>query len=70
VRAMQTMGCANRYVIRREDNVVVVDFRKPNPPAPHFPGAGALRATAVANDDAPTATFESPYLQQRSLARA
>jgi hypothetical protein len=67
---MQTKGCVSRYVIGRQDNIVVVDFRQTNPPAPHSPGAGALRATAVANDDAPTATFESPYLQQRSLARA
>jgi hypothetical protein len=67
---MQTKGCASRYVIGREDNVVVVDFRPTNPPAPHFPGAGALRATGVTNDDAPSASFESRHLQQRGLARA
>jgi hypothetical protein len=35
---------ADRYVIARESNVVRVDFnREPDPPAPRFPGAGALR---------------------------
>ena len=65
---MQTMGCANRYIVRREDNVVVVDFRRTHPPAPHFPGAGALRATVVANDDAESTISEIPHL--RSLARS
>jgi hypothetical protein len=43
---MQTIGSAGRCVISRESNVVRVDFgRKPDdPPAPRFPGAGALRA--------------------------
>jgi hypothetical protein len=67
---MQTLGCANRYIIRREDNIVVVDFRRTNPPAPHFPGAGALRAAVIANGNAASATFESGHLQQRCLARA
>ena len=40
---MHAIGCAER-VIARENNVVVVDFRTPDPPAPKFPGAGALRA--------------------------
>jgi hypothetical protein len=32
-------------VIAREGNIVRVDFRRdPDPPAPRFPGAGALRA--------------------------
>ena len=32
------------YVIARERNVVRVDFRRePDPPAPKFPGASALR---------------------------
>ena len=35
---------AVRFVIARESNVVRVDFnREPDPPAPRFPGAGALR---------------------------
>ena len=34
----------DRYVIARESNVVRVDFRhEPDPPAPKFPGACALR---------------------------
>lgn len=33
-----------RYVIARDSNVLRVDFaRQPEPPAPQFPGAGALR---------------------------
>jgi hypothetical protein len=37
----------DRYVIGRERNVVRVDFsRKPEPPGPTFPGAGALRSCA------------------------
>jgi hypothetical protein len=33
-----------RYVIRRENNVLEVDFsREPDPPAPRFPGASGLR---------------------------
>jgi hypothetical protein len=33
-----------RYVIARDSNVLRVDFaRRPDPPAPRFPGAGALR---------------------------
>ena len=36
-------------IIGRDRNVVVVDFAgKPEPPAPQFPGANALRAAAVA----------------------
>ena len=34
----------DRYVIARENNVVRVDLRRDSdPPAPTFPGAGALR---------------------------
>jgi hypothetical protein len=41
------MTACNRYVLGREHNVVHVDFgRKPDPPAPKFPGAAALRSTA------------------------
>jgi hypothetical protein len=37
------MQQSHRYVVAREKNVLVVDFkRKPDPPAPKFPGAGAL----------------------------
>jgi hypothetical protein len=35
---------AHRFVIARERNVIQVDFRRePDPPAPKFPGAAALR---------------------------
>jgi hypothetical protein len=41
---MYTSSICDRYVISRESNVVRVDFaRPPDPPAPQFPGAGALR---------------------------
>ena len=34
----------DRYVIEQECNVIRVNFRRePDPPAPKFPGAGALR---------------------------
>ena len=34
----------NSHVIRRENNVLEVDFsREPDPPAPRFPGASGLR---------------------------
>ena len=44
---MQTANVIDRYVIARERNVLRVDFnRDPDPPAPWFPGAGALRQFA------------------------
>jgi hypothetical protein len=37
------MQQSHRYVVAREMTVIVVDFkREPDPPAPKFPGAGAL----------------------------
>jgi hypothetical protein len=40
----------DRYITAREGNVLRVDFwREPDPPAPKFPGAGALRS-AKSND--------------------
>jgi hypothetical protein len=42
------MRCSNACVIGRNDNVLVVDFtRGPDPPAPRFPGANALRENAA-----------------------
>jgi hypothetical protein len=39
-----TRMASGPYVIDRDGNVVRVDFRRgPEPPAPRFPGAGALR---------------------------
>ena len=38
------MRNASRHVIARESNVLRVDFRhEPDPPAPKFPGAAAVR---------------------------
>jgi hypothetical protein len=38
------MTLRKRTIIARESNIVRVDFRRqPDPPAPKFPGAGALR---------------------------
>ena len=37
---------SDRFVIARERKIVRVDFsREPDPPAPKFPGAAALRNT-------------------------
>jgi hypothetical protein len=40
---MQTAFSTDHYVVARDQNVLLVDFRRPDPPAPKFPGAGALR---------------------------
>ena len=41
------MSVRSPYVIARESNIVRVDFRRrPDPPAPKFPGAAALRRMA------------------------
>jgi hypothetical protein len=52
-----------RRVIRRDANVLLVDFgREPQPPAPRFPGAGGLRATRPEDSQvwvAPTAAREA-----------
>jgi hypothetical protein len=45
------LGLSYRYVIARESNVVRVDFsRNPDPPAPLFPGAGALPLPSRVSD--------------------
>jgi hypothetical protein len=45
------MGVVDRYVVRRDDNVVHVNFaHEPDPPAPRFPGAGSLRFATELND--------------------
>jgi hypothetical protein len=67
--AMQAIGCAKWYVIARANNVVVVDFRRPDPPAPQFPGAGALRAAALEEDKAAGSwSFEDHPLRRQLLA--
>jgi hypothetical protein len=41
----------DRYVIGRESNILRVDFsRRPNPPAPRFPGASGLRSDTSARE--------------------
>jgi hypothetical protein len=53
---MSNPSKVTRHVIARENNVVRVDFtRKPDPPAPRFPGAVGLRqargiAAAIATE--------------------
>ena len=61
----------DRYVIARDRNVVRVDFqRKPEPPAPKFPGAGALRISQSASCNGPegSPTWLAP-LHERPSAR-
>jgi hypothetical protein len=42
------------YVVERESNVVRVDFgREPDPPAPKFPGAGALHQRPMSDSPEP-----------------
>jgi hypothetical protein len=44
------------YVIERESNIVRVDFgHEPDPPAPRFPGAGALHEAPMSDSAEPTA---------------
>jgi hypothetical protein len=52
------MVCRNkRYVIRRDNNVLEVDFsREPDPPAPRFPGASGVREPAE-RDSEPVWSF-------------
>jgi hypothetical protein len=45
-RDMQAVGSAQRFVIGRENNVVLVDFHRPI-----FPGAGGLRAVEEPEDE-------------------
>jgi hypothetical protein len=41
-----------RYVIRRDNNVLEVDFsREPDPPAPRFPGASGIRDSAEGDSE-------------------
>jgi hypothetical protein len=43
-RELAMHAATNDRVIARNNNVLLVDFsRKPEPPAPRFPGAGGLR---------------------------
>jgi hypothetical protein len=60
---MPGIGCADRYVIARDSNVVRVDFaRRREPPAPQFPGAGALRpGTRAAMDQSEPQARSAPF---------
>ena len=41
------------YVVERDSNIVRVDFgREPDPPAPKFPGAGAVHEAPPMSDGA------------------
>jgi hypothetical protein len=52
---MQMSRICDHYVIARENNVVRVDFaRRSDPPAPQFPGAGALRTACQHGEGAET----------------
>ena len=54
------MRTRSPYVIAREHNVVRVDFRRrPDPPAPKFPGAAALRRIAQRTVDAFTTSLKA-----------
>jgi hypothetical protein len=48
---MRMVGSAERFVIARENNVVRVDFRRSDPPAPDFPGAGGMRVLKGTEDE-------------------
>ena len=49
----------SRYVIERKNNIVRVDFRRPDPPAPNFPGAGALRSEDSVIDESPRESWNT-----------
>jgi hypothetical protein len=68
---MQTARISDRYVIARENNVLRVNFdRRPDPPNPHFPGAGALRSACASLVDAASRRpwFWNERVQQKLLA--
>jgi hypothetical protein len=47
-------GTTTSYVVYRESNIVRVDFgREPDPPAPKFPGAGALHEAPMSDSAEP-----------------
>jgi hypothetical protein len=62
---MRMVGSAERFVIARENNVVLVDFSRPDPPAPVFPGAGGLRALIGSEDELGNWSSTSSPLGQR-----
>jgi len=56
---MQTSRGVGRYVIERNNNIVRVDFRRPDPPAPDFPGAGAQRSGDAGSDESASSFLEN-----------
>ena len=60
------------YVVERDGNIVRVDFgREPDPPAPKFPGAGALHEApmSVAEVELRVSPYaEGHYERQRHSA--
>jgi len=61
---------SNRYVVRRENNVLQVDFsREPDPPAPRFPGASALRRFGQ-EDSESSWPFDAERVSPRNASHA
>jgi hypothetical protein len=59
------------YVIKRENNILRVDFsREPDPPAPKFPGAGAMHKICLEGEEelAP-ASYDPSAEKHRILGR-
>ena len=66
---MPPASAIGRYVVARDNNVVRVDFtRQPDPPAPRFPGAGALRECPFDSIPAPEAVASSAGASQLGKA--
>ena len=65
---MRAIGCADRHIVGRKDNVVIVDFRTPESPPPYFPGGGALRIAIVAGGQTLGSAYEHHDVQQRFIA--
>jgi hypothetical protein len=62
---MPAIGCPDRHVVGRKDKVVIVNFRGPEPPAPYFPGAGAMRVAVLAGDEMLDGSSEQHDVQQQ-----
>jgi hypothetical protein len=65
---MQGTRGLDRYVIERRNNVVLVDFRRPDPPAPDFPGAGALKGGTPGNNESPAVSRKQPRRRDALLS--
>lgn len=60
---MQAIVCPNRHIVARKDNVVIVNFRAPEPPSPYFPGAGAMRVAVMGGDEMLNGSYEHHDIQ-------